>query len=102
MQYTCTYEHVHVRVCKCYINECDNWPHHFLVPHASLVMLMCSDVISCRPDGMELPMEKTSEYEAHDIKVCVCICVCVYSVSRVIFLCTCDHHLTVKYVSSQF
>ena len=22
------------------------------------------------PDGMELPMEKSSEYEAHDIKVC--------------------------------
>ena len=78
MQYTCTYEHVHVRVCKCYINECDNWPHHFLVPHASLVVLMCSDVISCRPDGMELPMEKTSEYEAHDIKVCVWVFVCVY------------------------
>ena len=25
----------------------------------------------------------------------VCACVCVYSVSRVLLVCTCDHHLTV-------
>ena len=56
-------------------DNCDNWPHHFLVPHASLVVLMCSDVISCRLDGMELPMEKISEYEAHVIKVGVWVCV---------------------------
>ena len=88
MQYTCTYEHVHVRVCKCYINECDNWPHHFLVPHASLVVLMCIDVIFCRPDGMELPMEKTSEYEAHDIKVCVWVCVYM-CVGVYVWVCVC-------------
>ena len=38
-----------------------------------LVVLLCR-MTSCWPEGME----KTSEYEAHNIKVFVCMCVSLF------------------------